>query len=158
MDSYRVLLFLHVGAAVLAFGSTVAYPFLQMAADKQGVRGARFFLGFTKRVSRAFQYPAFAILLLAGIGLIFDDRTGYSDDMPGWLLIGAGLFGAIVAFEVFLQAPILKRANAVIDGAGDDEPLPPEYVQLGKLMGVIGTAQSVMAIAVLFLMAWKPGA
>lgn len=158
MDSYRLLLFLHVGAVVLAFGSTVAYPFLQLAADKQGVRGARFFLEFTKRISLVFQYPGFAILLLAGIGLIFDDKTGYKDDLPGWLLISAGLFGAIVAFEVFLQIPVVNRARAVIAGASDDEPLPAEYVQLGKLMGLIGTGQSVMAIAVLFLMAWKPGA
>ncbi len=158
MNSYRLLLFLHIGAAVIAFGSTVAYPFLQVVAEKQGVPGARFFMAFGKRISRFLQYPGFAILLVAGIGLIFDNETGYKDDLPGWLLISAGLFLAIIAFEMFLMAPILKRANAVLDTADDKAPLPPEYVQLGKLMGLIGTGQSVLAVVVLFLMIWKPGA
>lgn len=153
MESYRLLLFLHVLSVVVAFGVTFAYPFLQAAAERQGVETTRFVLRAIDRIEKVVVYPGSALVFLFGAGLIFDDRTGYKDDFPGWLMAAITWYILAVVVAVFVQRPNVKRAMALLEGAPDGA-LPAEYDPIGKRMQMVGGLLALSVIGIAFLMVW----
>src|SRR5688572_4184733 len=87
VTAYKIQLFLHVGFVIVALGSVFALPFLQAFAERQGVAATRFAMHFIRRLENILIIPGNVLLFLFGLGLIFDDTTGYSDDFPGWLMV-----------------------------------------------------------------------
>lgn len=87
MESYRIQLFLHILAVVLGLGVTFVYPFLQAFAERQGVIATSSALRSMRRLEDIVVIPGGILVLVFGVSLIFDDRTGYTDDFPGRLMI-----------------------------------------------------------------------
>jgi hypothetical protein len=50
MESYKLLVFLHVAAVVVGLGITFSFPFLQAAAERSGVAATRFFHEASMRI------------------------------------------------------------------------------------------------------------
>ena len=158
MDSYKLMLFLHITTAIVALGSVFALPFLQGFMQRQGVGPMRLFLKFTLYHDTVLVLPGAILVAIFGVGLIFDDVTGYSDDFPMWLGWAIAWFVAIAATDIFLLRPTTKRAIAALEGVPDNGEYPDAYKPLGMRAQAIAGLMGLSVIGITFLMVWKPGA
>jgi uncharacterized membrane protein len=154
VDSYRIQLFLHVLAVVIGLGVAFVEPFLQAFAERQGVNATRNALRFIQRIENILVTPGAILVAVFGVGLIFDDRTGYRDDFPTWLMIAIAWY--VVAFVVAatLQRRNLKDAIEALEGAQTDDALPVRYVEISRRIQMVGGLLGVSIIGVLFMMVW----
>ncbi|MBI2766902.1 MAG: DUF2269 family protein [Chloroflexi bacterium] len=157
MNSYKLLLFLHIIAVVIALGVTFVYPLLQGFAERQGVGATRFMLRFSRRLESMVVLPGAALVFLFGLGLIFNDQTGYKDDMPAWLTFAMTWYIAAVAVAVFVQRRNVGKALATLEGVPDTGTLPAEYTAVAKQLQIVGGLLGLSVVAIAFLMVWKPG-
>jgi uncharacterized membrane protein len=152
--SYRILLSLHLAAIVVGFGVTFAYPFLQAFAERQGVVATRFALQFIRRLDRMVVYPALVVVALFGVGLIFEDQTGYKDDFPAWLMVAIAWYVVLAAVVVFVVRPATIKALAALEGVAANAALPAAYLTQSKRIQQTGgfLGLSVIGIAVLMVL------
>ncbi|MCA9824998.1 MAG: DUF2269 family protein [Dehalococcoidia bacterium] len=156
MDSYKLLLFLHVVTAIVALGSTFALPFLQGFASRQGVGAMRTYLKFTLYQDNLLVLPGAALVALFGVGLIFDDATGYKDDFPTWLMIAIAWFIVVPVIDWFLMRPLTRKAIDLLEGVPDDGEFPTSFKALESRAGMLGGLMGLSVIGITFLMVWKP--
>ena len=157
MESYKLLKFLHVATVMVALGSTFAFPFLQAFAEHQGVPYTRFAQQFFARMEKMVIIPGAALLFVFGLGLYFNDQTGYNDDNPAWLGISMAWFVIAYLVGLFLQRKNVKEAIAALENVPDGAPLPEAYQQAAKKEQIVGGLLGLSIIGIAFLMVWKPG-
>ncbi len=157
MESYKLLTFVHIAAVVVGMGVTFAFPFLQAAAERSGVPATRFIYEAARRVENVVILPGSIIILLMGIGLIFDDNTHYKDDFPAWLMVAIPWYVATGVLWWFVQRPLAAKALETLRGVPDNAPLPAGYLAKAKQVQMVGGILGLSIIGVLFLMVWKPG-
>jgi uncharacterized membrane protein len=155
-DAYKALVFLHVAAIVIALGSTFALPVLQPMAAHQGIPALRFALRFTHRLEQVIVGPGSGIALLTGIALIFNDRTGYKDDFPTWLLISAVWFVVAAVVANTFQARNVRRAIELVEATPDAGPPPAELGPEAKRKQLTGQLLAHSTIGIKYLMVGKP--
>ena len=102
--------------------------------------------------------PGAVLAALFGIGLIFDDGTGYKDDFPTWLMIAVTWFVAVFILASTVQRSATLSAIATLDGLPDGPKLPDAYVAVAKRIQMVGGFLALSIVGILFLMVWKPGA
>ncbi len=156
MESYKLLLFLHIATVIVALGSTFALPFLQGFMTRQGVGPTRLYLKFTLYQDNLLVLPGGLLVFLFGLGLIFDDATGYKDDMPTWLMIAIAWFIIVPLIDWFLMRPLTKRAIAMLEGVPDTAELPAEFQPLAARAQMLGGLMGLSVVGIAFLMVWKP--
>lgn len=157
MESYKALVFLHVAVIIVGFGSTFAFPFIQAAGERSGVGGTRLAMQIMQRSMRFLVIPAAILTPVLGVGLIFDDVTGYSDDFPAWLMASITWYVVAVAvWAAVLMGGVAKALNT-LDGVPDGPALPAAYAPIGKRMQIVGGLVGLSYIGIAFLMIWKPG-
>ena len=77
ITGYKIALFLHVLAVVLAFGPTFGYAiFFSVAPSRNAPRSVPAVLRAAQMIDRFLVTPAMVVLLLAGIYLLADGRLG----------------------------------------------------------------------------------
>lgn len=157
MESYKIQLFLHIAAVIVALGATFAIPVLHAWAERRGVGPTRMALQFSHHLEKVVVIPGAVLVLLFGIGLIFDDATGYKDDFPWWLGVAIAWFVAAFAVAVFVQKANVDKAIATLDRVEDDGDFPPSYMNAAARVKVTGAVLAISTIAIAFLMVWKPG-
>ena len=157
MESYRIMLFLHVAAVIVTIGATFAFPFLQAFAERSGVAATRFVMQFLVRIERMLVIPGSVVLTLFGVALIFDDGSGYKDDFPAWLSAAIPLFIIVVIVDLLVQQRQVKAAIAALDGVPDTAPLPAAYAAIGKRIQMVGGLEGLALVVIIFLMTYKPG-
>lgn len=158
MSSYKIELFLHIAAVVVALGVTFAYPFLQAFAEKNGVASTRFALKFSERLEKILTIPGAIFLFIMGALLIMNGESGFKDEMPVWLSIGMTWFLVAFAVAFFVQRRIVKDAIKALEGVADDAPLPAAYLAISKRWQMVGGLLGVSVIGITFLMVYQPGA
>lgn len=154
MDSYRIQLLLHILAVIVGLGVPFAYPFLQAFGERNGVAATRFALRSIERVENFVVYPGAVLVFLFGLGLIFDDQTGYKDDFPAWLTVAVTWFVIAFAVSFFVQRRNVKRALEALEGVPDGPALPAAYEPIGKQMQIVGGLLGLSIVGITFLMVW----
>jgi uncharacterized membrane protein len=150
---YKIALFLHILAVVLAFGPTFGYAFF-FSVVPQYPRAAPAILAGVQKVDKYLVNPGMVVLLLAGIYLLTDGPWETSD-----AFIGVGFLAIIVLFglqHAFFQ-PKVREAKALAErdlGAG--ETLSGEFEVLGDRIGKVGTLAGLIVVVGVFFMAYKP--
>jgi uncharacterized membrane protein len=152
---YKIALFLHILAVVLAFGPTFGYAFFFSVAP-QYPRATPAILAGVQKVDRYLVNPGMVVLLLAGIYLLVasDDVWETSD-----VFISVGFLAIIVLFglqHAFFQ-PQVRRAKALAERdlkAG--ETLSPEFEALGQRIGQVGSLTGLLIVVTIFFMTYKP--
>ncbi|MCA9855125.1 MAG: hypothetical protein KC482_16340, partial [Dehalococcoidia bacterium] len=100
--------------------------------------------------------PGAALVALFGVGLIFDDATGYKDDFPTWLMIAIAWFIVVPVIDWFLMRPLTRKAIDLLEGVPDDGEFPPSFKALESRAGMLGGLMGLSVIGITFLMVWKP--
>jgi uncharacterized membrane protein len=150
---YKIALFLHILAVVLAFGPTFGYGFFAALAP-QYPRATPAILAGIQRVDRYLVNPGMVVLLLAGLYLLSDGPWDAGD-----AFVSLGILAIIVLFgmqHAFFQ-PQTRRAKAVAERdlkAGDQ--LSDEFLAISQRLGQVGALAGVIVIVTVFFMTYKP--
>jgi len=154
-SGYKIALFLHVLAVVLAFGPTFGYA-LFFSVLAQHPRATPAILAGIQKTDRYLVNPGMIVLLLAGIYLL-SASDGVWDGGDAFVVVG--FVGIIALFGLqhgFFQ-PRVREAKALAERdlrAGD--ALSPEFESLGQRIGQVGTIAGLTVIVVIFFMTYKP--
>ena len=132
---YKIALFLHILAVVLAFGPTFGYALFASLAP-QHPRATPAILTGIQRCDRYLVNPGMIVLLIAGIYLLVasDDAWETSD-----VFVSIGFLAIIVLFglqHAFFQ-PQVRKAKEIAERdlkAGD--ALSPEFEALSQRIGL----------------------
>ncbi len=151
---YKIALFLHILAVVLAFGPTFGYAFF-FSVSPQYPQATPAILAGVQKVDKYLVNPGMVVLLLAGIYLLADEPVWETSDA----FISIGFIAIIVLFglqHAFFQ-PKVREAKALAERdlkAGDT--LSDEFVALGDRIGKVGTLAGLIVVVTIFFMAYRP--
>jgi uncharacterized membrane protein len=151
---YKIALFLHILAVVLAFGPTFGYGFFVAVAEGNSPRSVPTVLRAVQMVDRFLVQPGLIVVLLAGIYLLADGpwEAGDAFVSVGFLAIIV-LFGLSHGFFRPQTARALELAERDLK-AGDT--LSDEYGAVSKRLENVGKLAGLIVAVTIFFMAYKP--
>jgi hypothetical protein len=152
---YKIALFLHVIAVVVAIGPTFGYGVFFSVLPKYP-RAAPALLEGIRRVDRYLVTPGLVILLIAGIVLMADSSSIWdgSDFFIVWGFIAIiALFGIQHGFFGPRTAQLQEIAERDLQ-SGDS--LSDEFEASSKLVGQVGAATGLLVVLTVFFMVYKP--
>jgi uncharacterized membrane protein len=150
---YKIALFLHILAVVLAFGPTFGYAFF-FSMSPQYPRATPAILAGIQKVDRYLVNPGMIVLLLAGIYMLVDGPWESSD-----AFISVGFLAIIVLFglqHAFFQPKVREAKDLAERDLQAGDTLSDEFVALGDRIGKVGTAAGLIVVVTTFFMAYKP--
>jgi uncharacterized membrane protein len=156
-----ILMFLHIGGAILAFGPTFTFPILGPMAGREP-QHVNFALRFQHRVATRLIVPLAIFQGVTGLLLIW--KMGYNLFATGWLLAGIALYLVLLGMNIGIGLPTASRLIALTSApppatpAGSPPPSgpPPEVAALvrrGRLLGMLSAA---LIVVIVFLMVTRP--
>ena len=152
---YKIALFLHILAVVLAFGPTFGYA-LFFSVAPQYPRATPAILAGVQKCDRYLVNPGMVVLLLAGIGLL-TASDGAWDTSDVFVAVGFVAIIALFGLQHGFFQPQVRKAKELAERdlkAGDT--LSPEFEALGQRIGQVGTLAGVIVVVTIFFMTYKP--
>lgn len=152
---YKIVLFLHILAVVLAFGPTFGYAlFFSVAPQYPSATPA--ILAGVQKVDKYLVNPGMIVLLVAGIGLLaMSDGAWDTSDV----FVGVGFLAIFVLFGLqhgFFQ-PKVREAKALAErDLKTGDTLSAEFEALGDRIGKVGALAGVIVVVTIFFMTYKP--
>lgn len=155
-----LLLFLHVGGAILAFGPTYAFPLIASMAAAEPAH-LNFALRAQHRIAHVLVTP---LALFQGVtGLLLVWRVGFELLTRGWLLLSIALYLIALTISFTMLYPALRVLIPATSGppperpAGDAPAGPPPHVAAAIRKGRMGgKINSVLVLVIVFLMVTRP--
>jgi uncharacterized membrane protein len=152
---YKILLFLHILAVVLAFGPTFGYGFFFSVAP-QYPRAAPAILAGIQKVDKYLVNPGMIVLLLAGIGLLSASDNVW-DGSDAFVVVGFVAIVALFGMQHGYFQPKVRAAKAMAErDLESGDTLSPEFEGLGAQIGKVGTLAGLIVVVAIFFMAYKP--
>jgi hypothetical protein len=152
---YKIALFVHILAVVLAFGPTFGYALFFSVAPEHP-RATPAILAGVQKCDKYLVNPGMVVLLLAGIGLLIGSDGAWKTSDA---FVGVGILAIIVLFGLqhgFFQ-PQVRKAKALAErDLESGDALSPEFEALGDRIGQVGTLAGVIVIVSIFFMTYKP--
>ncbi len=156
LDSgYKIALFFHVVAVVVAFGPTFGYA-LFFSVMPQFPKATPAIISGIQRVDRYMVNPGMVVLLIAGIVLLATSDSVWNGSnffvVWGFLAIIA-LFGLQHGFF----SPQVRKAKELAERdlkLGDT--LSDEFDALSQRIGQVGSLTGVLIVLTIFFMVYKP--
>jgi uncharacterized membrane protein len=156
---YNIVLFIHILAAIAAFGVTASYPIVDAALHRPGnLQHLPWWHRMQTEIGRKVITGGATVLLIAGIYLA---AAGPYDFGSTFVSIGIiiivilfGLGGAFFAPTERKAAELAERDIAA--SAGGEVKLSPEYEAVAGRLRVAGITSTVLVVLAVFLMVNKP--
>jgi len=152
---YKVALFFHVLAVVIALGPTFGYGIFFSVLPKYP-RAAPALIEGMRRIDRYLVNPGMVILLVAGIVVLADSGSVWegSQFFVAWGFIAIiALFGVQHGFF----APQMARLQEIAEkdlAAGDS--LSAEFEATSQRIAQVGAATGLLIVLTVFFMVYKP--
>jgi hypothetical protein len=150
-----LFLYLHVAGVIVAFGPTIAFPFIAARAAKEPMHG-NFALRVSELITEKVVEPGAVFVFLMGVGLII--TKGYNPLVQLWLGVAIVLFLITLGFANLVQLRTVRKMIALTSQPpppGAAGP-PPEVVALSSNAARGGMFMTVMLFTILALMIVKP--
>lgn len=150
---YKIALFLHILAVVLAFGPTFGYGFF-FSVLPQFPRSAPAILAGVQKVDRFLVQPGMIVLLVAGIFLQADGDWDASE-----AFISVGYFAIILLFalqQAFFRPQTQKAKELAERDLKSGDALSEEFTALSQRIGKVGGLAGLIVVVTIFFMAYKP--
>jgi hypothetical protein len=152
---YKIALFLHTLAVVLAFGPTFGYAlFFSVAPDHP--RATPAILTGVQKCDKYLVNPGMVVLLLAGIWLLIaSDGAWETSDA----FVGVGILAILVLFglqHAFFQPQVRKAKELAARDLRAGDTLSDEFEAVGRRVGQVGTLAGVIVVVAIFFMTYKP--
>ncbi len=156
-----ILLFLHVGGAIVAFGPTFVFPVILAMGGKEP-QHVNFGLRLVGRISERIVFPLAVFQGVTGVLLIW--KAGYNLFATGWLLLSIILYVISLSISFFVAIPNVRKLIEATSTppppppAGSPPPSgpPPHIAAMVKKGRQAGMATAALLVAIIFLMAAKP--
>jgi Predicted integral membrane protein (DUF2269) len=150
---YKLALFLHILAVVLAFGPTFGYA-LFFSVTPQYPRATPAILSGIEKTDRYLVNPGMIVLLLSAIYMLIDGPWETSD-----AFISVGFLAIIVLFGLQhgFFGPKVREAKALAERdlqSGDE--FGEEFMSLSQRISKMGTLAGLIVVVTIFFMAYKP--
>lgn len=152
---YKIVLFLHILAVVLAFGPTFGYA-LFFSVAPQYPKATPAILAGVQKCDRYLVNPGMVVLLLAGIGLL-SASDGVWDASDVFVAVGFVAIIALFGLQHGFFQPQTRKAKALAERdleAGDT--LSPEFEAVSQRIGQVGGLAGVIVVVAIFFMTYKP--
>lgn len=152
---YKVALFLHILAVVLAFGPTFGYA-LFLSVAPQYPRAVPAILTGVQRCDRYLVTPGMIVLLIAGIYLLIasDDAWSGSD-----AFVTVGFLAIIVLLglqHAFFRPQTAKAKELAERDLGKGDELSPEFNEISERLSNVGKIAGLIVVVTIFFMSYKP--
>lgn len=170
MTWFHLFLFLHIVAAIIAFGPTFAFPLIAGLARKQP-QHTPFALRAIEVMEERLVMPFVLTMPISGLLMAFNIGVDWGRNV--WLIVAVVVYVAAVGFSVAVQAPTVKKMLAMVSpgahgGAPSMQPMPagpgaahagppPAFLALAKRMQMGGMLLSLAFFVIVVLMIWRPG-
>ena len=153
----RILLAIHILAAVIFMGNIITAAFWKVRADKSGNLES---IAETSRslqlADRAFTMPGILGLLVTGIWMV--GIAGWERFQEPWLGVSFVLLILTGAIWAAGLAPLQKRMTRLArDQATAGQP-DPNYRKASRTWSMMGGVATILPVVILVLMVLKPGA
>ena len=155
-----ILLFLHIGGAILAFGPAYAFLLLSpMAASEPAHRN--FALRFQQRVATRLVVPLAVFQGITGLLLVW--WVGFELFQRGWLIVSIVLYLVALSIAFGVMLPALRTLVPATAGpppvppAGSPPAEPqPHLVAIARRARLAGMVNATLILVIVFLMVTKP--
>lgn len=152
---YKIALFLHILAVVLAFGPTFGYGFL-FSVVPQYPRAVPAILTGIQRIDRYLITPGMVVVLLAGIYLIVASDDVW-DGSEAFVAVGFLAIIALFALEHGFFVPQTRKALQLAErDLEKGDTLSPEFEALSQRIGQVGGIAALIVVVAIFFMSYKP--
>jgi hypothetical protein len=152
---YKIALFLHVLAVVLAFGPTFGYGILFSVLPSYP-RATPALLAGIQRIDSYLVTPGMVVVLLAGIYLIVASDDAW-DGSEAFITIG---FVAIIALfglqHGFFRPQTAKAKELAERDLKSGDTLSEEFEALSQRLGTVGPIAGLIVVVTIFFMSYKP--
>ncbi len=150
---YKIALFLHILAVVLAFGPTFGYAFF-FSVTPQFPRATPAIIAGIEKTDRYLVNPGMIVLLLAGIYVLADGPWEASD-----AFISVGFLAIIVLFGLqhgFFR-PQSRRARQLAErDLKSGEEFSDEFMVVSQRLSKVGSLAGLIVVVTVFFMTYKP--
>jgi len=154
-------LFLHILAAIIAFGPTFAFPLIGPMIGKEPMHG-NFGLRIMEILEDRLVIPFALSMPVSGVGIIVAGPIYLGQP---WLLIGITLYLVAITFSLTVLRPATVKlihmtehppAMAAGPGAAPAGP-PPEMQKLVRRTQVGGMFTTALFLLIMIMMVFRPG-
>ncbi|HEY6471011.1 MAG TPA: DUF2269 family protein [Candidatus Dormibacteraeota bacterium] len=157
MNWFLFWLFLHILAAVIAFGPIFVFPIVGSLAA-QMPQHMHFAVALNHRIEQRLVLPLALSMAVSGVGLIWTANINIFQ--TPFLFVGVGLY--LVALVIALTAllPMTTRLVHLVEHAPPPAvpgPPPHEMMQLVRRLQMFGGITTVLFLVIIFLMVIQPG-
>ena len=149
MSIALVLKVVHVIAAITAVGANLTYAFWLRRAGTDDRERLVFTIESIRRLDNLIATPAYIVLLITGVGMILSGLFSFGEL---WIQVAIGLYVLAVLIGIFAYSPTIKRQVA----EAEKDPKSAEYQAVAGRGNVLGFAEVVIVLVIVFLMVAKP--
>jgi hypothetical protein len=157
------LLFLHVIAAIVAFGPTFAFPVIAKLGQQNPQHGL-FSVELSERIETRMVIPVALTMPVTGVAMIF--VTGISPFTNFWLGTAIILYTIAILYAWFVQVPAVREMAGLLrqmtpppqgatPAAGAPAGPPPRLAEVGQKINRGGQFLAVMVVVIVLLMVTK---
>ena len=151
----RIMLLIHVAAAVVFLGAMITSAFWKARADRSGSMEAMVYACRSLLFADVmFTGPGIIGLLVTGVWMV--SLTGWDRFQEPWLalsflllLVVGGLWAAVM---VPLQLRMVRLSRLQVSNVNTD----PEYRKSSKIWAMVGGVATLMTVGILVLMVLRP--
>jgi uncharacterized membrane protein len=148
--SYQLLLVIHLLTVVVGIGSVVLNGVYGAQAKKAGPNGGNAIVRANFAVTEIAEKVIY-LIPVTGILMILDDDYPW-DFSDTWVWLSIVLYVVAVGNAHMNLKTGAKRMIELTQG-----PPTPEMEAVGKRLGIAGTINDLIVVALIVLMVWKPG-
>jgi hypothetical protein len=145
---YLVLFYIHILSAIVAVGSNITYGVWSVRAANDPAH-LGFALKGTKFIDDRIANPAYVVLLLTGLVMVF--MQWKLTDL--WVIVALVLFAAVAVLGFGFYSPLLKNQIRLVDAG---QTSSPEYARLAGLSRRFGPGLGIIVLVILVMMVFKP--
>ena len=152
---YKIGLFLHILAVVLAFGPTFGYGIAFSVLPKYPQSAPGILAGIQK-IDRYLVNPGMIVVLLAGIYLMIASDDVWKGD-EAFIIVGFLAIIALFGLQHGFFQPQVRRAKELAERdlkSGDE--LSDEFLAVTDRIGKVGTLAGLIVVVTVFFMVYKP--
>lgn len=147
-------LFLHVLAAVIAFGPIFVFPIIGTLAA-QMPQHMRFAMELNHRIEVRLVIPLALTMLVSGIGLIW--TADINVFLTVYLLVSIGLYLLALSISIGILLPTTRRLVGIAEEDADAGITSPAVMSLVRRNQMYGGVTTVLFLVIIFLMIIQPG-
>jgi len=151
MDLYELIKLLHILLVIVAVGFNASYAiWIARAASGDGGEHLAHVLRTIRFVDNTFANPAYALLLVTGLAMVFVASIPLT---TFWIAAALVLYVILLILGIGFYSPALRRQIAALESDGASSQA---YRSVSARASRIGVVTMLPVLAILFLMVIKP--